>query len=526
MRKSYHPTSTQVSNFAQRSDHCANSAEAREYGPTCAKSKKENDMSRTEMILAPNSVTNADAIYYKDATELASLIRTKELSSREVVQAHLDRIQAINPKINAIVTLLAEDALKGADAADKAVKNRSELGPLHGVPFTIKDAIDTAGVLTQRGSKIFARNIPERDASVVTRFKAAGAIPLAKTNLPEFSAWQETDNLVTGLSRNPWNLERTPGGSSGGESAAIAAGLSPIGIGSDLAISVRGPAALTGIVGLKATHGRIPYTGHWPEVLNRYFHIGPLARSVRDIAMAFSIMQGPDGIDGLAIHAKTAEPADAPVAGKALRVGWLVEPGLGPVDREVAAAVADAAELLKDLGCEVEPVRIPLLEENNYFDPAITLYGAELGRYVRRFVGDREAELHYIGKIYVTSPDPSLGEYIEAEIKVDKLKGAFAGYFQKYDVLLCPVIPFTAPLPGIEEYVVNGEKVPSTHMMRATVPFNLAGLPALSVPFTFSSEQLPINVQLVSRWLDEATILRLGSLIEARNKAQHRHPNL
>jgi len=483
-------------------------------------------MSSAAKISEVSSVKEADAICYKDATELASLIRTKQLSSREIVQAHLNRIEAINPKVNAIVTLLAEDALKGADAADKAVKNGVELGPLHGVPFTIKDAIDTAGVLTQRGSKIFAGNIPEKDATVVTRFKAAGAIPLAKTNLPEFSAWQETDNLVTGLSRNPWNLDRTPGGSSGGESAAIAAGLSPIGIGSDLAISVRGPAALTGIVGLKATHGRIPYTGHWPEVLNRYFHIGPLARSVRDVTTALSIMQGPDGVDGLAIHAKTAELTDGAIAGKPLRVGWLVEPGFGPVDREVAAAVAAAADLLKDAGCEVEPVRIPLLEQNNYFDPAILLYGAELGRYVRRFVGDREAELHYIGKIYVTSPDPSLGEYIDAEIKVDTLKGAFAAYFQQYDALLCPVIPFTAPPPGLEEYVVNGEKVPSTHMMRATVPFNLTGLPALSVPFRFSSEQLPINVQLVSRWLDDETILRLGLLIESGNKVNNRRPNL
>jgi aspartyl-tRNA(Asn)/glutamyl-tRNA(Gln) amidotransferase subunit A len=406
------------------------------------------------------------------------------------------------------------------------VKNSAELGPLHGVPFTIKDAIDTVGVLTQRASKIFAGNIPVKDATVVTRFKAAGAIPLAKTNLPEFSAWQETDNLVTGLSRNPWNLDRTPGGSSGGESAAIAAGLSPIGIGSDLAISVRGPAALTGIVGLKATHGRIPYTGHWPEVLNRYFHIGPLARSVRDITTAFSILQGPDGIDGLAIHAKTAIPADGPIPGKPLRVGWLVEPGFGPVDREVAAAVADAADLLRDVGCDVQAVRIPLLEQNNYFDPAIILYGAQLGRYVRRFVGDREAELHFIGKIYVSSPDPSLGEYIDAETKVDKLKGAFAGYFQQYDVLLCPVIPFTAPPPGLDEYIVAGEKVPSTHMMRATVPFNLTGLPALSVPYTFSSEQLPINIQWVSRWLDEATILRLGLLIEAGNKVHDRRPSL
>jgi aspartyl-tRNA(Asn)/glutamyl-tRNA(Gln) amidotransferase subunit A len=350
-------------------------------------------MSSNDKNLAANSALDANAIHYKDATALAALIRTKQLSSREIVQAHLDRIRAVNPKINAIVTLLAEDALKGAGAADKAVMSGAEIGPLHGVPFTIKDAIDTAGVLTQRGSRIFAGNIPERDATVVTRFKAAGAIPLAKTNLPEFSAWQETDNLVTGLSRNPWNLDRTPGGSSGGESAAIAAGLSPIGIGSDLAISIRGPAALTGIVGLKATHGRIPYTGHWPEVLNRYFHIGPLARSVRDITTAFSIMQGPDGIDGLAIHTKAAQPADGPIAGQPIRVGWLVEPGFGPVDREIAAAVADAADLLRDVGCEVEAVRIPVLEQNNYFDPAITLYGAELGRYVRRAVGDREPEL-------------------------------------------------------------------------------------------------------------------------------------
>jgi aspartyl-tRNA(Asn)/glutamyl-tRNA(Gln) amidotransferase subunit A len=483
-------------------------------------------MATAEKSLAPAPISDVHATYYRDATELAALIRTKQLSSREVVQAHLDRIETINPKINAIVTLMAEDALKSADLADKAVKNGEALGPLHGVPFTIKDAIDTAGILTKRGSKIFATNIPEKDATVVTRFKASGAIPLAKTNIPEFSASWETDNLVTGLSRNPWNLDRTPGGSSGGEAAAISAGLSPIGIGSDLAISVRGPAALTGIVGLKATHGRIPYTGHWPEVLNRYFHIGPLARSVRDITTAYSIMQGPDGIDGYAVHAKDAVPFDAPIARKALRVGFLVEPGFGPIDREVATAVTDAAELLKLLGCDVEPVRIPCLEQNNYLDPGFTLFGAELGRYVRRFVGNRAAELHTIGKTYESWPDPPVGDYIDAEIKVDKLKGAFAAYFQNYDALLCPVTPITAPIPNQESYIINGEQVPSTHMMRATIPFNLTGLPALSVPFTFSSELLPINVQLVSRWLDEATIFRLGLLIEAGNKTQHRHPSL
>ena len=205
---------------------------------------------------------------------------------------------------------------------------------------------------------------------------------------------------------------------------------------------------------------------------------------------------------------------------------WLAEPGFGPVDPQVSAAVAGAADLLRDAGCDVESVRIPLLEQNNYLDPAIVLYGAELGRYVRRAVGDRQAELHFIGRTYAKWPDPPLAEYMDAEIKVDKLKGAFAGYFQKYDVLLCPVIPFTAPPPGLDGYIVNGEKVPSTHMMRATVPFNLTGLPALSVPFTFNSEQLPINVQLVSRWLDESTILQLGSIIEAGNHIDHRRPNL
>src|ERR1700676_1496761 len=276
----------------------------------------------------------ASDIIYSEATRLAELIRTREVSPVEVVQAHLDRIEAINPKLNAIVTV-SGGALVAAGAAEAAVLAGDELGPLHGVPFTAKDSIDTAGIMTQRGSPIFKGRMPETDATSVARLKSAGAILLAKTNLPEFSYSTETDNLLTGRSNNPWNLDRTPGGSSGGESAAIAAGLSPVRLGRELAISRRGPAALTGIVGLKATHGRIPYTGHWPEVLNRYFHIGPLARSVRDIATAFSIMQGPDGIDGLAIHSKTAEPADAPIAGKALRVGWLVEPGLGPVDREV-----------------------------------------------------------------------------------------------------------------------------------------------------------------------------------------------
>src|SRR6201998_3679277 len=246
-------------------------------------------------------------IFYFDATTLAELIRTREVSPVEVVQAHLDRIEAVNPKINAIVTV-ADGALKAAKVAEAAVLAGHELGPLHGVPITTKDSIDTAGVLTQRGSPIFKGRIPQTDAPTVPRLKRAGAILLAKTNLPEFSYSTETDNLLTGRTNNPWDLDRTSGGSSGGESAAIAAGLSPLGLGSDLAISVRGPAAHTGIVGLKATHGRVPMTGIWPREPRRLWHVGPMARSVRDIALAYSLLSGPDGADG---HATSPLQLDA-----------------------------------------------------------------------------------------------------------------------------------------------------------------------------------------------------------------------
>jgi len=246
-------------------------------------------------------IADTSAIHYQEATALAALIRTKQLSSREVVQAHLDRIQAVNPKINAVVTLMAEQALTSADAADKAVASGAPLGALHGVPFSIKDALDTAGVLTQRGSKLFAGNIPDKDATTVARFKAAGGIPLMKTNLPEFSAWTESDNRVTGRTNNPWNLERTPGGSSGGSAAAVAGGLLPICTGGDGGGSIRIPAGFTGLFGLKATFGRIPKGPH-TEIEPLTTVMGCVSRSVRDTARWFDLLISPrrddDGQEG------------------------------------------------------------------------------------------------------------------------------------------------------------------------------------------------------------------------------------
>src|ERR1700710_172496 len=269
----------------------------------------------------------SDKIVKLDASRIAELIAKRELSPVEVMQAHLDRIAEVNPKVNAIVTL-ADGALDAAKNAEAAVKPGARLGPLHGVPFTVKDGIDTAGVLTQRGSPIFKGRVPATDATVVARLKAAGAILIAKTNPPEFSYSIETDNLLTGQTNNPWNLAYTPGGSSGGESAAIAAGMSPLGVGSDLSISLRGPAAHAGIVGFKATHGRLPMTGHWPRAPRRFWHIGPMARSVRDVALAYSLMAGPGGADGFSISSLDLDAGAGVASNRPLRVGWVSSPAL------------------------------------------------------------------------------------------------------------------------------------------------------------------------------------------------------
>jgi aspartyl-tRNA(Asn)/glutamyl-tRNA(Gln) amidotransferase subunit A len=463
-------------------------------------------------------------VHYMEATALAELIRTKQISSREVVQSHINRSNTVNPKVNAVVTLMADAALKSADAADQAVASGAELGPLHGVPFSIKDALDTAGVLTQRGSKLFAGNVPDKDATSVARFKAAGGIPLMKTNLPEFSAWTDTDNLVTGRSNNPWNLDRTPGGSSGGESAAIAAGMSPIGIGSDVAISVRGPAAFTGISALKATHGRIPYTGHYPAIISRWWHVGPMARTVGDVALGYTILKGPDGVDGYAVHAKNSESGDDKIAGRPIRVGWVSDAAFAPVDPEISAAVAAAAAQLADLGCDVEEVRLPFLGDP--LAALMTVVYGELVPSIKAIAVGREAELHEIGKGILEVPDPSFVQFQAAEAVAEALRSGFAGYFQKYDVLLCPVNPMTATPHGAKELIVNGIKAPWTHVMSATSPFNLSGLPALSVPYGFSSEKLPIGIQLIAKWLDESTILRLGALLERKGGLGNRRPNL
>jgi len=399
------------------------------------------------------------------------------------------------------------------------------LGPLHGVPFTVKDSIDTAGVMTQRGSPIFKGRTPEVDATSVARMKRAGGILLAKTNLPEFSYWIESDNLLSGRSNNPWDLTRTPGGSSGGESAAIAAGMSPLGLGTDLAISVRGPAAQTGIVSLKATHGRVPMTGIWPRAPRRFWHVGPMARSIRDLALAFSLLAGPDGEDGYA--SSPFESGAVPVPDRPLRVGWLVEPGFGPIDPQVAATVKAAAEALAGLGHTGEPVRIPALERDFALDVFNKLHVMEMKPAFRETTAGRGPdEIYTMARTMLSLPDTSMADYVAAEQAAERLRDGYAAYFRDHDILLTPVLPIPAHKHGIAELVVNGETVDLTFLQGATVPLNVTGLPGLSMRFGTSREGLPINVQVVGRWQAEATILHAAALLEGVSPVRGLHPSL
>ena len=466
------------------------------------------------------------ALIYSDATKLAELIRTREISPVEVIKAHLDRIDAVNPKVNAIVTI-ADRALESAKEAEAAVLRGDELGPLHGVPFTVKDSIDTAKVLTQRGSPIFRGRTPETDATSVARMKKAGGILLAKTNLPEFSYGVESDNLLTGRTNNPWNLDLTPGGSSGGESAAIAAGMSPLGLGTDLAISLRGPAAHTGIVSLKATHGRVPMTGIWPREPRRFWHVGPMARSIRDLSLAFSQLAGPDGQDG---YSSSAVPFDSGIGSsnkRPLRVGWLVEPGFGPIDRETAATVQAASAALKDFGHTVESVRIPALERDFALDVWSRLHVLEMKPgFVETTAGRSEDEIGDMARFMLSLPDTPATGYIDAAQAVERLKDGYAEYFQKYDVLLTPVLPTPSFKHGEAELLIDGQTVDVMGIMSATSPLNVTGLPGVSMRFGTSKKGVPINIQIVGSWQAESTILHVASLLEQISPVRDLHPNL
>ena len=481
----------------------------------------------------------SEEIIYADAATLARRIRDRELSPVEVAQAHLDRIEAVNPKLNALIAFPG-GVMERAREAEAAAMRGEWWGPLHGVPFTVKDCVDTAGVVTTRGSKLFENHVPDADATVVTRLKNAGGIFIAKSNMPEFALWWETDNLVYGRTENPWMIGRTPGGSSGGEAAAVASGMSPLGIGSDVGGSIREPANYCGIVGLKATHGRIPLTGHWPETLLRFMHVGPIVRSVGDAALSLSLMAGPDGVDHYALpvplpdldvilpsSVETGAKNPAPPVG--LRVAWCPEGPFAPVEREVQNTVAAAATALGELGCSVEEVALEGWENWPGQQISARIFAAEGNVYLDPIIEGRKDMLALSMQRRLNIPGPTYDEYLEAMEQVERLRAACIKLFGEYDVLLLPTGPVVAHPHDTRRHEIGRaadvvETAPARHALTCTVPFDLTGSPALSVPFGMSSDGLPVGVQIVGRHYEEAAILRAGAALESLHRPRRGRP--
>ncbi len=467
-----------------------------------------------------------DEIYYSDAVELARRTAAKELSPVEVVQAHLDRIQAVNPKLNAIVELQGGAAMERAHEAEAALARGEVWGPLHGVPFTIKDCIDNKGVLTTRGSKLFEDYRPEDDATVVKRLLAAGGIFIGKTNMPEFALWWETGNLVYGFTENPWMIGRTAGGSSGGEASAIAAGMSPLGIGSDVGGSIRWPAHVAGIVGLKPTHGRVPLTGHFPETLLRFMHVGPMARSVRDIAFAMPIIAGPDDADPYALPVPMPDLDNLDGEVLNLKIGFCAEGPFAPVMTDIQKAVTRAANTLESLGCSVEEIDLAGWYDRQAQDISMAYFLGEGAFDMDPIIKGHEDELAPSMQRRLDQPRPSAADYYKSLQDTEWLRQDVKRLFAAYDLLLLPTSTTTAFEHDSPMIDIDGQSVHGRNSLRITVPFDLTGSPAISVPFGWSDNGLPIGVHLIGRHFDEATVLRAAAALESQHETAERRPDL
>jgi Asp-tRNA(Asn)/Glu-tRNA(Gln) amidotransferase A subunit family amidase len=438
------------------------------------------------------------------------MIRARKISSSELVDAHLRQIESVNPHVNAFVMRFPSEARAAARHADKEGCG----GPLHGLPVTVKDSFDMRGLPTLCGSRFRLHHRADSDSTAVRRLRDAGAIILGKTNCPEFLANYETDNYITGRTNNPWNLEYTPGGSSGGESAAIAAFCSAGGIGSDGGGSIRIPAHFCGIAGLKPTPGRVSAAGHFPEITHPGGLLGvagPMARTVTDVRILFEVLAGYD----------VADPFSAPVSPvKALdtrvRIGVVESVSGRPVSVEVREAVRRAGKLLEQLKHPVEPIELSCLESA----PALWwFFFAEVGApLTRQLLTGRENDSHWTGTEFVNMVP--LDQAISGRTVVenlgarDRLRSALLRDMDKYPVLLTPVCAIPAFRHRERSWKVHRHDIGLLDAMSQVTPFNLTGLPALSIPMTISAEGLPIGVQLVGLPYQEELLLEIGEALE------------
>jgi amidase len=440
-------------------------------------------------------------IVFSSTTQLAAIIRAGHVSAIEVLQAHLAQIDAHNPTLNAVITLDAERAYGRAREADAALARGEHWGPLHGVPFTLKDAHATAGMRTTTGFPPLD-HVPQADSTVTARLKAAGGILLGKTNVAMMLADYQTTNPIFGRTNNPWNIERTPGGSSGGAAAALAAGMTPFEIGTDLSASIRIPAHFCGVFGLKPTEQRVPLTGlipglPGPRSVRIMSCIGPMTRTVDDLALLYSIIAGPDGRD--------TEVQPVPVDKmphlelKHLRVAFAPSfPGL-PVAAEIRGAVEELAKQLRPLCAAVEEATLPQVDFNQELPRA----GALIGMITGVFQPEEQEQ------------PTTLAQYLEALDRRDQSILAWEQFFEEWDVLLCPpsmVTAFPHCEPGSPLRVDDQEAIYWAVSGHGTL-FNYTGHPAVVLPYMLDRDGLPIGVQLVGKRWDEAHLLAMAKAL-------------
>jgi Asp-tRNA(Asn)/Glu-tRNA(Gln) amidotransferase A subunit family amidase len=453
------------------------------------------------------------------AVTLAQQIREKKVSAIDVAEAHLEKIERLNPRLNAFVEMDPERVRREARDADAAVTAGRPLGPLHGVPITIKSSIEVAGMKCESGTRLRVGLVAKQDAPLVERLRKAGAIVLGVTNTPELLMAWETDNALYGRTNSPWDLERTPGGSSGGEAAAIAAGMSAGGVGSDGGGSIRVPAHFSGICGLKPTPGRIPSTGHFPPSGGPFALIGvvgPLTRTVGDLKLLFEVMQGFDDGEACAASVPVRWPSDAEL--KRLRIGFFEDDGRTPVTSEIRDAVRTAAEALRQAGFEVEPFRPAGLEEARVLWKKFFVKAG--GMLIGPMFRGRESDCSSLLKQFLAwseaEPELSGEALLDTWIRRDTLRAEFLAQMRKYPILLCPAAAVPAFRHGERSWTIDGKTVQYLDAWSYTEWFNLLGNPAAVVPVSQSVEGLPIGVQIVGRPWEEEQVLAVAGALEER----------
>ncbi|MBV9579560.1 MAG: amidase [Chloroflexi bacterium] len=461
---------------------------------------------------------------FAPATDLVEAIRARQLSPVELLESVLTRAERLQPTLNPFVTIDADRARAAARSAEQAVMQGDELGALHGLPVPIKDLEPTRGLRTTSGSKFFEHYVPDFDGAVATKLRAAGAIIFAKTNTPQFGHKDSCDNLLGPPTRNPWNVARTPGGSSGGAAASVAAGIVPVAHGSDGAGSIRIPASLCGVFGFKPSLGLVPY---WPspDLWAARSHNGPLARSVRDGALLLNGMAGPDPRDTVSIDRPPTDwlrACEAPDL-HGLKVAWSPDFGYAPVDAEVRRITTAAAARFTELGCHVEEVSVPWPDPREW---ASLLWDFQSAiRNVDRWKHHPEwIEPSFLEQLERGAGASAL-EIGQAQLARTTFYEQARTFMEGFDLLLSPQMPCVAWPVDQPPMEIDGRPTPRMFdHLPFTFPFNLTGWPAASVPCGFNAEGLPVALQIVTGWHQDAECLQAAAAFEALHPWADAHP--